>query len=296
MIAIIAILIALLLPAVQQAREAARRSQCQNNLKQIGLGMHNYHSTHKTLPPGLIAESGWAWGTFLLPYIDQAPLYNQFNMSGYMDVNQAGILSNVRTVLPVFLCPSDSSRNKSESPSSLCKVASRPGETGPGGTSGPHAWYANIGPYYQIGQSNYIGVTGTGSRDCYDTAPNNGAFWENSNVRIKDITDGTSNTMLVVERDAVNHMGGNWAGVGNPRTVCNWHYTQYPVLHSTRATYGGINLSDGRSCGSMHEGGVQILLADGAVRFLNENVDAANNSSTYQKLGARNDGLTIGEF
>ncbi len=291
-IAIIAVLIALLLPAVQQARESARRSQCRNNLKQLGLAMHNYHGSQNVFPPGLITETGWAWGTFLLPYADQATLYNKMAPSTYMNVTNSTILADVRTVLSIFLCPSDNVRNPSQSPSSLCKVTSRPGEAGPGGTSGPHAWYADLSPYYQIGLSNYIAMSGTGSRDCYDTLPNDGCFWENSNIEIKHITDGTSNTMLMVERDSTKRMGGNWAGVGNPRSVCNWHYTQYPVLHSARGTYGEINRTDARCAGSLHAGGAHTLLGDGSVRFLNETISL----TVYMNLAKRADGQTIGEW
>ena len=76
-IAIIAILIALLLPAVQQAREAARRTQCRNHLKQLALALHNYHDTHGVLPSGYIVETGWGWGTMVLPPMDQGPLFNE---------------------------------------------------------------------------------------------------------------------------------------------------------------------------------------------------------------------------
>src|SRR5688500_4365529 len=95
-IAIIAVLIALLLPAVQQAREAARRTQCRNNLKQIGLALHNYHDVHNTFPMGYCAgmtyvdgasdtSPGWSWATYILPQLDQGPLYNQFNWSAAPD-------------------------------------------------------------------------------------------------------------------------------------------------------------------------------------------------------------------
>ncbi|MDF1742830.1 MAG: DUF1559 domain-containing protein, partial [Gimesia sp.] len=115
--------IALLLPAVQQAREAARRSTCKNNLKQMGLAMHNYHETFRTFPPGYVEEnlpsSGgvivdneghWAWNALLLPYLDQAPLFNQLSV-GTIPVstvlNTASIRNTMQQTLPVFRCPSD---------------------------------------------------------------------------------------------------------------------------------------------------------------------------------------------
>ena len=113
-IAIIAILIALLLPAVQQAREAARRTQCKNNLKQLGLGFHNYHDTFRTFPKpailglnvaaGLEIVQGVSWGTLLLPFLDQAPLYNNYdtNLSPFDPANVAA----TETILNGFLCPS----------------------------------------------------------------------------------------------------------------------------------------------------------------------------------------------
>ena len=126
-IAIIAVLISLLLPAVQQAREAARRSQCKNNLKQLGLALHNYHDTYSVFPPGALALSttgvaykpgdtepsrtavvgGWGWTVFVLPFIDQGPLYNSLAPNGNNFPSAPTTLT--KTILPVFLCPSDAS-------------------------------------------------------------------------------------------------------------------------------------------------------------------------------------------
>ena len=114
-IAIIAILIALLLPAVQQAREAARRASCKNNLKQIGLALHNYHDVHSAFPsgwigvtneqPSVLGASGFAWGTMVLPYLDQGPLYGKFNLSNPLDASPNRAL--ITQHLTVYQCPSD---------------------------------------------------------------------------------------------------------------------------------------------------------------------------------------------
>ncbi|MBT6154286.1 MAG: DUF1559 domain-containing protein [Planctomycetaceae bacterium] len=120
-IAIIAILVALLLPAVQQAREAARRMRCKNNLKQIGIALHNYHDVHSTLPPGFISATGyigatnrnqWAWGAFLLPYLDGQPLYQSIDFNRLMtdetpSANGVSNLAAAGSVQPWSLCPSD---------------------------------------------------------------------------------------------------------------------------------------------------------------------------------------------
>ncbi|MEQ9070724.1 MAG: DUF1559 domain-containing protein, partial [Gimesia chilikensis] len=112
-IAIIAILIALLLPAVQQAREAARRTSCKNNLKQLGLGLHNYHDTHGCYPPGYIYrpgasgnQLGFGWVAMILPMIDQANLYNEFNFN--LPIFDAANLTAREKQIPGLLCPSDS--------------------------------------------------------------------------------------------------------------------------------------------------------------------------------------------
>src|SRR5262245_16035146 len=127
-IAIIAVLIALLLPAVQQAREAARRSQCKNNLKQIGLGLHNYHDTFGVFAPGFISSTsnsttgigtGWASSAFILPYIDQAPLYNQLNTLTPINPSDATQLGLIRTVIGVYQCPSDTMLNPSQNTGAL---------------------------------------------------------------------------------------------------------------------------------------------------------------------------------
>ena len=177
-IAIIAILIALLLPAVQQAREAARRTQCKNNLKQLGLALHNYHDTFNTFPPAHIrtqsavpangALTGWrgfSLHAMLLPYIEQAPLYASIDFNTYFDAT-AGNNTARRIPLAAFLCPSDT-----PFPASVER----------GNNSYPGCMGPSLGQY----------VTPVGLRD--------GVFNFDVNVKMRDIQDGTSNTIAFGE-------------------------------------------------------------------------------------------------
>jgi len=294
-IAIIAVLIALLLPAVQQAREAARRSTCKNNLKQMGLGLHNYHETFSRFTYGEMNGIGQVGNVpakmnqnglvMLLPYIDQAPLYNTLNMSApFGKYSGAGVpptavaiptganLAATATKIQTFSCPSD---------------------------NGP-AFINNDGIYYGCG------TTGISYKSSYglsvDLTHYNGpwsnvaipvrtAFGGNSNSSLRDFTDGSSNSVLVAEMvfDCVSGTISPWACVQHAGT-------------GTRLT-GGINrfLPRGRpgrvdnynsNASSMHVGGCHILLGDGAVRFVSENTNLA----TLIDLAYISDGRVLGEF
>jgi len=288
-IAIIAILIALLLPAVQQAREAARRSSCKNNLKQIGLALHNYHDVHGVLPPMVVTNTAdkdypstsnvesWGWSAFLLPFVDQAPLYNS---SG---IGSARFLENelngaADAVLSVYRCPSD---------------------TGPsvGGQRFLNVAGTNYGAFVHHASSGGAG----GSDD--------GGFHRNSRVSFRDITDGLSNTMAVGEcayklKNVTINMKA-WAGCreGNDGNCVD------EVGLSGRWPINDVSGSvdqNAEAPGSQHVGGVQVVLFDGSVRFISENIHFirtpgnVNNSSaadsTYEYLIAINDGQVIGEF
>src|SRR4051812_42410909 len=178
-IAIIAVLIALLLPAVQAAREASRRASCVNNLKQIGLGLHNYESTNGAFPPGRIntyvAGNGHCWGAYsqMLPYVEQQAVFNTMNFSMNPDpdyTTSSAVVNRTAAVTTVgaFLCPSDGGQT-------LVQVG--------GGMYSVHNYLLNVGSGYSVVPRPPAG----------GTAPN-GFFFENSAVTIAAITDGTSQT------------------------------------------------------------------------------------------------------
>jgi prepilin-type N-terminal cleavage/methylation domain-containing protein len=255
-IAIIAILIGLLLPAVQQAREAARRSQCRNNLKQLGLALHNYHDTLQVFPPGNIGGKYWSFHSMVLPYLDQAPLYNQLNFN----VAQACWYEITPTQaagqsLPVLNCPSDPNSGK---------VWTSPG-------------YANMadGSYYgSMGTSNSNGT---------------GIFFMNSSISIRDITDGASNTLLAGERGISSDLNFGWSLCGAGDGTGSGDYLMNSALGL------GPGLPDGshnQHYWSYHTGGALFLLGDGSVRFISNNI----NFSAFQALSTRAGGEVVGQF
>jgi len=313
-IAIIAILIALLLPAVQQAREAARRSQCKNNLKQIGLAMHNYVDTYGHLPIGVTEQqydasnnftrsSGhWAWGARILPFMDEAPLYEQLNLDTGTPYDARNLLA---TPLDKFRCPSD--ETDSVNPSRGYEADHSAGD----GSEYPAATSSYIGNCVDT-ERNGWGDNGFGNPDYYA-----GPFGVDVAIRLAQITDGTSNTILVGERVTTLN-GESTAGAviyASPKL-------RYPTngggIASVLATigYGGINAAaappgdfyEARRTGysSAHAGGAQFVFSDGSVHFLGENISytccgnnaAANlaNAGVFNRLIGRNDGSPIGQF
>ncbi len=202
---IVALSISFLPSVIQQAREAARRSTCRNNLKQIGLAFHNYHDTYRLFPPAWTAHISTAgngprigWQTSILPYVDQAPLFQQFNFSNPLPAADSEFGKQwLRIQIPTYRCPSD-----------------------PTSAINPMRW--------DYGTSNYSGNHGSLSLPRWTTGRNtvfwpgqidtpreaNGIMWWNSNCGIRDITDGMSNTFMVGER-SVASSAGIWPGVGS---------------------------------------------------------------------------------
>ena len=323
-IAIIAILIALLLPAVQQAREAARRTQCKNNLKQLGLALHNYHDIHKGFPisftdtvssGGPLRDGGWAWDARILPQLDQAPIFNSLNFSlpPYGKDASAGNIAAIGTMLPALKCPSDT------------KPDTRPINQ------------ANQYGCAAAATSSYMASAGAFDGDaCDDTTStmiqvpvrNNGLFIVNTSHNIARITDGTSNTFAVGEvtyiPNGVDGTGANYGSdrnfqFGNITTSGGPNCNQLGVNNNgsanhvrfTRHKLNGPLLNSAalqKSFHSQHIGGAQFLMADGAVRFVSENIEhtgtnwtaAPDNTNgpygTYQRLSAISDGQVVGEF
>lgn len=287
-IAIIGVLIALLLPAVQAAREAARRSQCSNNVKQIGLALHNYHDTHKKLPPGICTSNQLAWSAFILPFLEQNSLSDAIKSAGAFNepwedipaMTTTGSPPLAKTVLSAYICPSD--RDEGE---------------------GLNQNLGSNNNYF--GKSNYVGVYSAyyNPTDPVATNGNGGSdriatFYDNSHVSFSDIIDGLSNTIIVAERCTFGGPDGSlWIGYHNDfGGQISGGISQFQVRmrmeRSSNDTDYIINGSTNYNPSSLHPGGAQFLRGDGSVVFLSETI----NLRTQAALGTRDGEEVIGEY
>jgi hypothetical protein len=269
------ILISLASPAIQHAREAARRAQCKNNLKQIGLAMHYYHRVSGgVFPPGWTNHTPhpgpgprFGWSTFILPFLDQAPLYNRLDLRTHkIDSREL-----VETAIPAYRCPSDTS----SATNPLRGGFGTSNYSGNFGTVAPPRWLAG-------------GMNAAWAGEPATPTNADGIFWLNSRVRFRDLKDGSSNVLFVGER-CVSSGAGIWMGVrGN-------HFENDVVLDFSV----GNEMNSGLGAfSSRHKGGAHFLLGDGTVRFISENIATGTDEGPglYQNLGARSDGHTIGQF
>ncbi|MDB5390388.1 MAG: xcpT 9 [Planctomycetaceae bacterium] len=284
--AAISVLGAQLFPAIQEAREAARRSQCKNNLKMLGLAMHNYHDTFiafpigwdgadlKTAKPDVWGMNGWGWGARLSPFIDQAPLYNQIDFNSRIDANRIDAVPNsklITTSIPVFRCPSDPFLKKT------WKIKD-----------------AKDAPLVELATANYVASFGTAElAKCEKMKPGevcegDGLFYHNSFTRMRDITDGTSNTIAIGERigdEKTDHLS-TWSGI-----VLKGKHAFARILGSSNAALDAKERHPS-DYNSGHGKGSHFLLTDGSVRFVANTV----NLKTFQALTTRAGGEQIGDF
>lgn len=322
-IAIIGVLVGLLLPAVQAARESARLSSCSNNLKQIGLAMIAHHDAKRSFPSGFVvtgtalplsSSASWpysnlwdnlrfsdkapAWGSFVLPYLEQQEIYDQLVFTGTSSYGSQTVQSKApayvhKRALPCYSCPSDVLPKRRNN----------------------WSWLQD-----EFGPSNYVGNYGrTFETRGQGTGATNasGIFFVNSTVSIKQITDGTSKTFMVgeigTEQRHYDYYGTNWndldgQGAGTWAGLPQWVKMDGMVLRDVHASHplnvllptatinngnpSGEGDQDG--FGSRHRGGANFVFCDGAVRFINQEIDSSSSPlGTYQMLGDKADGGTI---
>lgn len=308
-IAIIGVLIALLLPAVQQAREAARRMQCTNHLKQLGLAIHNYHDTYGKLPYNAVPQLGSvgdrqrgpSWFVRMLPFMEQNAAYDQFEFAGDWTMQDgpspnAAILGQLR--VPGFNCPS----------SPLPEVETQS---------------TNANGSVDLQVANYVGITGSyfqgGTTSVVSTSPQDSSYGDavyngmivpiNSKSRaigLEAVTDGTSNTMMVSEqsdyfynasgtkiaRRSSGHAGRTWGNGGGAGTWTSNVTTVRYAIATEGGTGNAANYNVNVALISAHPGGVNLALGDASVRFLAETIDFA----ILTGLADRQDGAVLGEF
>ncbi len=276
-IAIIGVLVALMLPAIQSAREAARKTHCANNLKQIGLGMHNYMLNHKAFPPGYISVvladhddggPGWGWAAHVLPFVEEVTLREQANFDE--PLKNAASKTVRLTSLPLFICPSDDGFQQ------VINIPSK----------------SSTITICQMAAASYVASAGTVRptcklcRDKFD-----GVFGRNRAIKPKELLDGLTKTLAVGERSSRWSRPALWGVIPNSKIIDN----QKPGLYAAGPAYvlgttfnEGFNIESSvddmdhgaigtfaESFGSNHPGGVFFMFCDAAVRFVWDDADPA---------------------
>jgi prepilin-type N-terminal cleavage/methylation domain-containing protein/prepilin-type processing-associated H-X9-DG protein len=263
-IAIISVLIALLVPAVQRVREAAARTQCYNNLKQVGLALHGYHDRMRNFPHGYLSQvnaagdevgPGWGWGSYLLDDLEQNNLKRQINFG--LDIQHASNAVPRNQILPIFQCPSDE-------------------------------WVGTFTPdgaTVTIAHGNYVGVFGDFEIED-NPAKGNGMFFRNSRIRFADVTDGTSNTLMIGERSS-NLSKATWTGV-----LSGLDEAQALVLGVADHPPNHELAQHAEDFWSRHSLGVNFVFADGSVRPITNTIP----QHIWQALATRAGGEAVSSW
>ncbi len=307
-IAIIAILIGLLLPAVQKVREAAARMSCSNNLKQMGLALHNYHDQRGQFPPGgersEIGGYGPSWMVYILPHVEQANIYTKMEFKGTPGQEHTGLwyFHNQNSAaangarISVYLCPSTTLDAILAPGGSAPTGVVRPTYTGIAG-SADHQSAVNYGANQQHAPSGIVSKGGV-----LPLQPINQA------VKITGITDGTSSTMMIGEQsdwcknaagaklDGRSDHGHTFMMGGHDGDRRTWNVTTLRYAVNNR-TWENVGVGDtfygqNKPLVSPHSGGANTAFADGSVKFLRDNIDL----QTLYNLGNRDDGKVVGDY
>lgn len=278
-IAIIGILVGLLLPAVQAAREAARRMQCTNNLRQLGIAMHNYESAYRRLPAGWISnglsgEPGWGWGAALLPFVEGNNVHNLIDSRFAIEEEMHALVRE--TVIPTFLCPSDIGED-------VFEIAAGDGHDHDHYRPRSFSLDDEGEKLFRISKSNYVGMFGTFE---LEDAPYNGdgMFFGNSRVRFADVMDGLSNTYMLGERGS--RLGQSiWHG--NIPEAAEPHARILGVAdHAPNSPAGHFE-----DFSSFHPAGVNFMRADTSVAFVPETID----ETVYRGMSTRSGGEVVNQ-
>jgi prepilin-type N-terminal cleavage/methylation domain-containing protein len=280
-IAIIGVLVALLLPAVQAAREAARRMQCTNNLKQLGLAVHNYHDTFNAFPPQMMNvdtsnDRRWGWGAVTLPFVEQTALFEQLKPDGGKQIPAASTLINgsplLKTRLAVHQCPSDHTG-----------VTLNQFHPSVAASSSADNWYS---------KSNYV---------CNQQIMRYRAGFAGACFRMAEVTDGTTNTLLLGERrlsipPAKRYPGSIvWGTAQGTGDSANVFHAAHPINTPSKNADFDADASDTQryrfGVSSAHPSGAMFAMTDGSVRFVSENIPL-NPAATARALANTGNGCT----
>jgi prepilin-type N-terminal cleavage/methylation domain-containing protein len=292
-IAIIAVLIGLLLPAVQKVREAANRSVCQNNLKQMGLACHNFQDSKGFLPPSRLRDNFLSWAVLVMPYLEQDALYRQFDITKRYDAQTTAAIEGT---VKGYFCPS----------------RPRPGRqstgSAPFGSTSDYAVCAGGTGYNNIDDQTATGAYIIATSAATGTGVNTVVTSWKGIVSLQTIPDGTSNTLAIGDKH-VRHSIATTTGYGSGEDRCVYDSRATPVSHRRFAGLGSdggarmlhifdenpvwnVQTIGNQAFGSMHQGICQFVMCDGSVKALQNSIDITN----LTRLADRADGQPIGDY